>query len=457
MKLRTQQANGLSNKNKLSTVLRNWLPILQSGLNDLERTLKNFSPDNPFVEVASGGMESTFSNYQQYNQKFKNSDSNRFFSQVIEAMYVKDETLIEHIEEQINSQLFPTPTSKKVAYKIIDNINYLGYFDLDDNNLNQTLARVQKELKDESNLEITIKKIDSIRQRFAFLSPAGVGSVDTIEAFKFQLKEISLELSDEVYDLIVKMINNFEQLHDFKNEEFFSEAKNIIHSFKVPPAIDFLEDSAEVVPDLIILYSDEINGFQVQINDPYYPVLNVNTSVLDEMNLKRRGEFISSKLKEAKQLVDALNMRKATIYKVGLMILEYQYDFFVGDSLKPLTLQVLADEFGHNVSTISRAIADKYILCDRGILPMKHFFTNAVEKDISSEFVKEQVFDVIKKESHKKPLSDIKILEIIKKRFKDKIESGELKLGRRTITKYRQQLGIESSSRRKRSYILNDN
>jgi RNA polymerase sigma-54 factor len=456
MKLRQNQNVNIAPKNKLSAVLRNWLPILQSGLSDLEKTLKDFSPENPFVEITTGNVETNFTSFQNsINQKFKNSDNSRYTSQIIEAMHVKEQTLTEHLEFQINSKIFPTPISEKVALKIIANINHHGYFELDED-LEKTLERIQKELKSEQNLDVSIKMIESIRQRFSMLDPAGVGAINTIESFKFQLKNISSDLNDEVYELILKMIDDFQELHDFKKEKFFIEAKNILHSFQVPPAIDFFEDSPIVIPDLIIMYSDETDGIQVQINDPYYPVLNINTSILDEINGKKRGEFISSKLKEAKQIVDALNMRKATIYKVGLMILEYQYDFFIGGSLKPLTLQVLADEFGHNVSTISRAISDKFILCDRGIFPMKNFFSNAVEKDISSEFVKEQVFDVIKKENHIKPLSDIKILGIIKERFKDKIESGELKLGRRTITKYRQQLGIESSNRRKRTYILND-
>ena len=147
-------------------------------------------------------------------------------------------------------------------------------------------------------------------------------------------------------------------------------------------------------------------------------------------------------------------MRKATLYKVGLMILEYQYEFFNGGALKPLTLQVLADEFGHNVSTISRAISNKYIQCDRGLFPMKDFFSNAIDVEISSDLIRDTLIEVIEGENRKQPLSDIKILAIIKDKFKDQIESGELKLGRRTIAKYRYQLNIESSSKRRRIYML---
>ena len=140
-------------------------------------------------------------------------------------------------------------------------------------------------------------------------------------------------------------------------------------------------------------------------------------------------------------------MRRATLYKVGLMIVEYQYDFFTGGDIKPLTLKVLADEFGHNPSTISRAIAGKYIACDRGVFAMKDFFTTAIDEDISNAAIKEFVVELIKNEPKEKPLSDMKILELIQEKF-------HVKMVRRTIAKYRKQLNIAGSSERKKLYKL---
>jgi RNA polymerase sigma-54 factor len=140
-------------------------------------------------------------------------------------------------------------------------------------------------------------------------------------------------------------------------------------------------------------------------------------------------------------------MRKATLYKVGLMIVEYQYDFFTGGAIMPLTLKTLADEFGHNPSTISRAIANKYIACERGVFAMKDFFTTAIEEDVSNAAIKEFLISIIKEEKHEKPLSDIKLLDIIQKKF-------NVKMVRRTIAKYRKQLNIAGSSERKKLYKL---
>ena len=129
------------------------------------------------------------------------------------------------------------------------------------------------------------------------------------------------------------------------------------------------------------------------------------------------------------------------------MIVEYQYDFFTGGDIKPLTLKTLADEFGHNPSTISRAIANKYIACDRGVLAMKEFFTTAIDEDVSNSAIKDYLLRIVKEESSKKPLSDMKLLEMIQDNFK-------VTMVRRTIAKYRKQLNIAGSSERKKLYHL---
>jgi RNA polymerase sigma-54 factor len=215
---------------------------------------------------------------------------------------------------------------------------------------------------------------------------------------------------------------------------------HVIGTFKNPPGIDYMEESAQVIPDLMI-YNDPETGIEVSLNERYYPSITINS----EYGVDHA--FVRDKIKEAKSLIDALEMRKATLYKVGLMIVEYQYDFFTGGAIKPLTLKTLADEFGHNPSTISRAIANKYIACDRGTLPMKDFFTTAIDEDVSNAAIKEYVSELVKNESHKKPLSDMKLLEMIQNKFK-------ITMVRRTIAKYRSQLNIAGSSERKKLYQL---
>lgn len=409
-------------KNKLSNTLRNWLPILQSSLSDLGEAMAPFVEGNPLIEVKSGYEESFES---RIPKKIQFGYVQNSHSEAIEALTVQQKGLFEILEEQIDSSLFPTPLSQRIARHVIENLDEGGYYE---GEMDAFCA----------NEGITIEQFEKIRLRFVHVEPVGIGARNVSESFLFQLDSSSI--SDAGYTLAREMIEHLDELGRYRKESSFEEAMKVIGSFKNPPAIDFMEDSQQVIPDLMI-YTDPEEGIEVRLNDQYYPGVSIDTAYgVDH-------PYVREKLKEAKSLVDALEMRKATLYKVGLMIVEYQYDFFTGGAIKPLTLKTLADEFGHNPSTISRAIANKYIACDRGIFPMKDFFTTAIDEDVSNAAIKDYVAELVKNESHKKPLSDMKLLELIQDKFK-------ITMVRRTIAKYRKQLNIAGSSERKQLYLL---
>lgn len=409
-------------KNKLSNTLRNWLPILQSSLSDLGEAMAPFVEGNPLIDIKSGyeeSFEARIPKKIQYGY-IQNSQS-----EAIEALTVQHKSLYEILEEQIDGSLFPTPMSQLIAKHIIENLDEGGYYEGE----SELFCQVQG---------ISMEQFEKIRLRFIHVEPVGIGARNVSESFLFQLDSSSI--SDSGYTLASEMIKHLEELGRYRKEASFDEAMRIIGTFKNPPAIDYMEDSQQVVPDLMI-YNDPEEGIEVRLNERYYPSVIIDTAYgVDH-------PFVRDKFKEAKSLVDALEMRKATLYKVGLMIVEYQYDFFMGGAIKPLTLKTLADEFGHNPSTISRAIASKYIACDRGIYPMKDFFTTAIDEDVSNAAIKEYVSELVKNESHKKPLSDMKLLEMIQDKFK-------ITMVRRTIAKYRKQLNIAGSSERKQLYLL---
>ena len=135
--------------------------------------------------------------------------------------------------------------------------------------------------------------------------------------------------------------------------------------------------------------------------------------------------------------------------KVALTLLDYQYDFFMGGDIKPMKLEDLSGDLDRHTSTISRAISNKYLSCDRGVFPLKSFFATAISEDgeTSNAAIKAYISEVIEKEDRKKPLSDNKLSQIINEKF-------NTKLGRRTITKYRIAQNIASSSDRKKQYLL---
>jgi RNA polymerase sigma-54 factor len=416
MMLRQKQT--LAPKIKLNQTLRSWLPILQSGLDELKETLEPFIKDNPFATIEHKNLEKSEKKRNFFEQVSRNS-----VSESIEALSIYKESLYEKLVSQINPPLFPTQKSQDIAYKIIECLDDEGYFSYD----NEIFA------------DFCESEVERVRTRFAYLEPCGVGAKDVKESFLFQLSEA--EASDEIIECARKIILNFENIEKLRKLKLYDDALKIIKKFKNPPAIEYLEEASQKVPDIFVLSTS--SGISVQINDEYYPEILVDTEGLDE-----KETFVSSRIKEASELIDALEMRKATLYKIGLMIVEYQYDYFLGGDIKPMKLKDLADELGRNPSTISRAIANKYLSCSRGTVALKNFFSTGFDEETSNAAIKEFLLELIKNEDHKKPLSDLKIQELIQAKF-------NIQIVRRTITKYRKILNIGSSSQRKRVYQIN--
>jgi len=412
MMLRQKQT--LAPKIKLNQTLRSWLPILQSGLDELKETLEPFIKDNPFATIEHKNLEKSEKKRNFFEQVSKNS-----VSESIEALSIYKESLYEKLISQINPPLFPTQKSQQIAYKIIECIDSEGYFFYDD----------------EIFAGFCESEVERVRARFAYLEPCGVGAKDIKESFLFQLSEV--EASDEIIECAEKIILNFENIEKLRKLKFYDDALKIIKKFKNPPAIEYLEEASQKVPDIFVLSTS--SGISVQINDDYYPEISIDAEGLDE-----KEAFVSSRIKEASELIDALEMRKSTLYKIGLMIVEYQYDYFLGGDIKPMKL----DELGRNPSTISRAIANKYLSCARGTIALKNFFATGFDEETSNAAIKEFLLELIKGEDRKKPLSDLKIQELIQAKF-------NIQIVRRTITKYRKILNIGSSSQRKRVYQIN--
>ena len=413
-----RQKQTLAPKIKLNQTLRSWLPILQSGLDELKETLEPFIKENPFATIEHKNLEKSEKKRNFFEQVSRNS-----VSESIEALSIYKESLYEKLVSQINPPLFPTQKSQDIAYKIIECLDDEGYFSYDD----EIFAGFNE------------VEVERVRARFAYLEPCGVGAKDLKESFLFQLGET--EASEEIIECAKKIILNFENIEKLRKLKFYDDALKIIKKFKNPPAIEYLEEASQKVPDIFVLSTS--SGISVQINDDYYPEISIDTEGLDE-----KEAFVSSRIKEASELIDALEMRKATLYKIGLMIVEYQYDYFLGGDIKPMKLKDLADELGRNPSTISRAIANKYLSSPRGTVALKNFFATGFDEETSNAAIKEFLLELIKNEDHKKPLSDLKIQELIQAKF-------NIQIVRRTITKYRKILNIGSSSQRKKIYQIN--
>lgn len=405
--------------------MQQWLPLLQCSLSDLDKHIQSIANDNPCLEVNSGFeiAESSSDNSHQTYLAYQNQVSNAS-SDEIEWMSISTQSLYERLDEQIVSPLFPTPISQKIAQEIIININSEGYFEGD-------IKEISKECKVEES------KVESVRQRFAYLKPSGVGATDYKESFLFQLNEFDLD--DELSILLSAMLIKFEEIEKFLDHPRMHDAKEILKHLKNPPAVKYMPSEPPVLPDISVTFEDE--EIVIKMNNAFYPDLKVN-------QIGKKDDFSKKKFKEARELVNLLELRKSTLYNITIILIEKQYHFFMGGELKPLKLLDIAQILGFNESTISRAISGKYIETERGIFVFKDFFSNAIG-EISTTEIKNFLKRLVHSEDKTKPLSDKILHEKIEERFK-------VQMVRRSIAKYRQELDIPSFKERKFLYILEE-
>jgi len=214
------------------------------------------------------------------------------------------------------------------------------------------------------------------------------------------------------------------------------------------------ERSAYIHPDVVIEWAETERGepdYQARLVNEYFPTLRISPQYLrlfeDAATDPAMKEMIKKKIGSARWLIDAIRQRQDTLLRVVREIVRHQREFLDRGlpAMRPLKMQRIADDLGIHVSTVSRAIADKYAQTPRGIFPLKFFFhggTESSDGSVESRLsVKEKVRLAIEEEDRRNPLSD----EDLAARFK----AEGLGIARRTVTKYRKQLGIPSSRERR--------
>ncbi|HVH96403.1 MAG TPA: RNA polymerase sigma-54 factor, partial [Bacillus sp. (in: firmicutes)] len=217
------------------------------------------------------------------------------------------------------------------------------------------------------------------------------------------------------------------------------------------PASDFYSEQATyITPDIIIKREGE--EFSVSIFDVAHPNIQFNQSYFQRFQSlgdQKVNQYLQEKQRDFQWIMRSINQRKETISKVALKIIEKQPDYFIygPDHLKPMTMKEISDELGIHESTVSRAVREKYAQTPYGTVELRTFFSSNIRttsnEDTSSIQVKNVISDLIEKENKLKPLSDQEIVNVLN-------EKKGIVVSRRTIAKYRDQLGIPSSSKRKR-------
>ncbi|HYE83492.1 MAG TPA: RNA polymerase factor sigma-54 [Clostridia bacterium] len=302
---------------------------------------------------------------------------------------------------------------------------------------------------------VTVREALDIIQTF---EPFGVGAIDLKECLLIQLRNrdilngvIEAIIKNHLDDIACNRLNNISKKLSISIEEA-QNYSDIIKNLEPKPgrAFEGSTSTKYVTPDV---YIEKIgNEYVVIINDHYGSRLMINQyykSILSsEDKSSQASTFINNKLSSAMWLIRSLEHRKNTLYNVVKAILDYQMDFFEKGPmyLRTMTLKKIAEMVNVHESTVSRAINGKYVQTPRGIFEIKYFFKSGVDNQdgeaISSESIKKMIKSYVSSEDTSKPVSDQYIADCL-------VKEGYM-ISRRTVAKYRDELGILSSSKRKR-------
>ena len=362
-----------------------------------------------------------------------------------EQTQVVEKTLYDHLFEQLGYTRM-TEEEVEIGAYIIGNIDESGF-------LKHDIETIAEELQKDAGI---VKKVLEQIKKF---DPPGIGSYDLRECLLAQLEEQGLkdslvwELVDKhLYSLDKKSVSQLTRMTSTTPDRV-QAALDIIRGLSPRPAQGrFAAPAAIVVPDLIVEKIDD--AYVVFHNDKNLPRLRINQNY---RSLIKRGNktpadtknYVREKLEQARWLINAINQRRSTMIRVMEAIVEQQTDFFEHgeDHLRPLTMEQIADIVGMNVATISRVASGKYVQTPLGVFEIKYFFNTGVAtsggEDLSKRVVKNKIQQKISEENPAMPLSDQEIANILK-------EEG-IQLARRTVTKYREELGIKSARFRKQT------
>jgi RNA polymerase sigma-54 factor len=333
---------------------------------------------------------------------------------------------------------------KAVAEVVIGNIDENGY-----------LQSTTEEIATHSGCPVeTSQKAVRLVQTF---DPVGVGASDLKECLILQLEPIGLK-ETLVEDLI---LNNLKDIEGRKYQRLaaqhgcslddIKQAIKVIEGLEPKPARGMSgSQPVYVKPDVYVIRDED--DFRILLSDENMPHVRINgyyRKLLSQKNLLKKEEkdYLTERFRSAVWLLKSLDHRNKTIYRVTESILKFQEEFFNSGvaRMKPLNLRDVARELDMHESTISRATANKYLSCSHGLFNFRYFFSSSIKSDagsVSSTRVKDMIIKIVSEEEPAKPLSDQKIVNVLK--------GMNITVARRTIAKYREELNIPAQNLRKR-------
>ena len=445
--------------------LRQAITILQLSALELSTYVEEQLLENPLLETQEDSVElkgepETVAEENSFEDEKWDVDWQNYFLEQDETrvrhekVVVEDQgrfepfitaapTLQDYLLEQLHVQ--KVSVSLAVAEYIIGNLDDNGFLML-------SLEEIARETK------VTFEMAGAALAVVQGLDPLGVGARNLEECLRLQLP------------LLANCPPELPELISYLEDLGAGRLQKIAHALKIPVCrVQELADLIRkldpkpgrrfsgpgeiryIMPDVVI---EEVGGeFVILVNDVTVPRLGINKAYREALSQEQGADtrkFVEQKLNSAAWLIRSIEQRRLTLYKVADAIVKWQTEFLRHGIryLRPLTLRDIAEEIGVHESTVSRATSHKYVQTPRGIFEFKFFFANGMgrghnhESSITTEEIKHALRDIIQNEDSKSPYSDQKIAELLK--------AKGMGISRRTVAKYRDELGIPAASVRKR-------
>jgi RNA polymerase sigma-54 factor len=501
MKTGLSQHTSLRQELRVNPRLYQAMDMLYMPMMDLQQHLKQELLANPFLELLEPEDETPEQKDAEQEKEQKEKEEEMDWEEILlngfevggtreqyeqleytEPVTVETKDLIDHLREQLHL-LTLTPRQLLLAEEFLGNINEEGYLAA---SLEEILGSVNQLVaghvdsgggEDAEDREgetgetaaasspspsgapfYTMADVEEMLRVFQRLDPAGVGARDLRECLLIQLGEqadtesLTYRLVNEAFpDLIAHRWNDLAKRFGVEPAAVQAAADELARLDPKPGLKYSNQSDGYIIPDLIV---EKIGGrYQVFLNDTGMPRLRLSRSYQEIARDKKKmtpenREFIASKMNSANWMIQAIEQRRQTMLKVMNFIVDRQRDFFEKgiEHLKPLTLREVAEVINMHESTVSRVTNEKYVQTPRGVLPLKFFFSSALAtasgEDASARSIRAKLQKMVGEEDTAKPLTDQQIVHLFQ-------EQG-IQIARRTVAKYRDQLGILPARMRKR-------
>lgn len=462
----------------LAPQLRQSLKILQAPTMELRNEILGELQSNPALEelpMEGASLESTLESGAEDNTPDQSDEMD--FDKDFEILSKLDEDWRDHFAQESSASTYTSQDAERRQHffdSLVTStslqehlIQQADLVDLDENQkeaINYLIGSLDDRgflttsLSDLSLLcRQSLKTVQQAHTILKSLDPPGIGAVDLQDCLLIQLqandrtKSLAWRIVKDQFKLLLRRrIPDIAKRLNADIDEV-QEAIEEISNLDPSPGRKYGEDTNQVITPDVYIEKDEGN-WVIHLNNEYIPRLrisNVYKEIIARGKLsKQEKEYIQEKMRSGKFLISSIEQRQQTIEKISRSILDFQIDFFEEglSKLRPLTMTQVADEVGVHETTVSRAIAGKYVKTPHGLFALKYFFTPGYNssggESLSNTTIKDMIANIIESENPAKPLSDQAVVNLLAEK--------DIKIARRTVAKYREELGILPTNLRRR-------